>query len=134
MEEGRRKEGKKRRKLDKLVDWGETPVGVDVEEARRWLCTQDMKRQERNSIQEEITKFTVGTEELFRRMVEAFVSGDLMDTVWRLVMDREEAKECTLALELDLADELKMPVLGDKPSLPAGQVDKEIKPNLKHST
>ena len=67
-------------------------------------------------------------------MVEAFVSGDLMDTVLSLVMDREEAKECTLALELDLIDELEMPVLGDQPSLPAGQVDEEVKPNLKHST
>ena len=28
---------KKRRKLEKLVDWGETPVGVEVEKARKWL-------------------------------------------------------------------------------------------------
>ena len=31
MDNGRMK---KRRKLEKLIDWGETPVGVEVEEAR----------------------------------------------------------------------------------------------------
>ena len=55
-----------------------------------------------------------------------------MDTVWRLVMDREEAKECTLALELDLADELEMSVLGGQPSPPEGQVEVKVRP-LKHS-
>ena len=52
--------------------------------------------QERNSNRGDITKFTVGSEERFRRLVDCFVSGNLIDTVSMLVMDREEANESTL--------------------------------------
>ena len=49
-----------------------------------------------------------GSEELLRRIVKGFVWGSLIDEEWRLVMEWEEGNEGTLALELDLEDELKM--------------------------
>ena len=72
-DEGRRK---KKRKLDKLVDWGEHPVGVEMEDIKKWLENKNEFGQDVRQVkkqQQKITEYTLGQGELLRMMVKGIV-------------------------------------------------------------
>ena len=110
------RKSRKKRKLDLLVNWGESVEKEDEEERegiRQWLVSKDVvgDTHDEGSLDMEvlvsdqtkqvsIRNFTMTRKELCRRMVERWVAGDMIDLVWEELELSREIRDCINMLEM----------------------------------
>ena len=120
------RKSRKKRKLDLLVNWGESVEKEDEEERegiRQWLVSKDVVVDTHDGCsldmevlvsdqtkQVSIRNFTMTRKELCRRMVEGWVAGDMIDLVWEELEVSREIRECISMLEMnDNMEEIPVP-------------------------